>query len=875
MSPSPGSLVPYPAGDGSSSDDTKVVVMPGAHDARSGSINILIVDDEPANLVVLETVLDDPSYRLVRAESADAALLALVREEFAVLILDVRMPVMTGFELASMIKQRKKTARVPIIFLTAYYDKDQHVLEGYETGAVDYLNKPVNAAVLRSKVAVFADLYLKTQEVWVANRALVSEVAERRRAEEELRNLNETLERRVSERTEELRRADHKLQSLMNSITDGLFTVDLEWCFTYINDQGAQLLGKHPDDLLRSSIWDIFPSMRPTEFEDGLQSAVKHQQTVSFEAFYGKPLDKWFRCHCYPSEEGLSVYFHDVTDRRNVEERRQQLLEAEQAARCEGERVARSKDEFLATLSHELRTPLAAMLGWAAVIKRPSTDAVTLRRGIDAIERNAQAQSRLVADLLETSRVVSGKLRMSFCRLDLNVVAAAAADTARPAAQSKGVTLQVRENLSELWVMGDATRLEQVVANLLTNALKFTPTGGSIAVEIATDEASAFLSVSDTGQGIAPDFLPYLFERFSQADGSAARVHGGLGLGLSIAKHLVELHDGSITARSAGPGLGSTFTLRLPCASELQMPNAEHAVLDDANAVRSAEPGASLPSLDGISILLVDDHTDVLEVESRLLTEYGGRVTTASSSEHALTRLSAETYDVLLSDLGMPGMDGYALIEHIRGVLCLDPSTLPAIALTAFVRRGDWDRALLAGYQKCMQKPASPEALARIVSEVVRENVKPSRRSYAWQPATGLNGDVALVGKRTLRALFVEDNVDLQELVGSFLEEEGLELQVCSDGESAESEFQRGSFDLVVTDVGLPGISGVELAKRILANSPSTWLVFLTGYPMGDKLEVFGPRVRRLPKPFELEELQALMQEIRSSFEHVKQAERA
>ena len=384
-----------------------------ASDQRDERINILIVDDEPNNLLVLETVLDDPSYRLVRAESADAALHALVREEFALLILDVRMPGMSGFELAQMVKARRKTATVPIIFLTAYYDKDQHVLEGYETGAVDFLNKPVNPAVLRSKVSVFADLHRKTHELTLANRALLAEVGDRRRAEEQLRLLNDTLERRVAERSEALIRADEKLQTLMNSITDGLFTLDGDWCFSYSNEQGARLLGMRPDQLLRGCVWELFPLMAGSAFEEGMRRAVASRQTVSFEAHYPLPVDKWFRCHCYPSDDGLSVYFHDVTDRRTVEGRREQLLAAEQAARNEGERIARAKDEFLASLSHELRTPLTAMLGWTAVLQRPGTDRETLHRGIEAIARNARAQSHLVADLLEMSRIVSGELRMN------------------------------------------------------------------------------------------------------------------------------------------------------------------------------------------------------------------------------------------------------------------------------------------------------------------------------------------------------------------------------------------------------------------------------------------------------------------------------
>ena len=691
-------------------------------EAGEGPISILIVDDEPGNLVVLETVLDDPGYRLVRARSADEALLALVEEEFALLILDIRLPGMSGFELAQMIKERKKTAGVPIIFLTAYYDKDQHVLEGYGTGAVDFLNKPVNPAVLRSKVSVFADLHRSNRAATRANRALLSEVGERRRVEEELRELNETLEQRVTERSEALRQADHKLQTVMSSITDGVLMLDREWRFTYCNEQGARILGIGPDQLAGASVWDLLPHTRDSQFEEGFQRAVRSRQTVSFEEFYPAPLDLWFQCHCYPSEDGLSVYFHDITDRREVEVRREQLLAAEQAARSESERVARAKEEFLASLSHELRTPLAAIVGWAGVLKRPETDPETLRRGIDAIARNAQAQAHLVNDLLDMSRMVSGKLRMSLSRVDLSQIAAASAESARPAAVARQVRLELLPAGAggSTVVMGDALRLQQIASNLLINALKFTPAGGTVTISTACDDADVLLCVRDDGEGIAAEFLPHLFDRFSQADGSAARLHGGLGLGLSIVKNLVELQAGTVTARSAGRGCGSEFTVRLPHAASVPPGAAIKEDNDHGPDLPAAPTPESLIDLRGISVLLVDDHLDVLEVQRRLLSDCGAAVTTADSARQALERLRAERFDVLLSDLGMPGMDGYGLIDAVRGTLGLDPARLPAAAVTAFVRAEDRQLALQAGYQMCLSKPVSPMALARVVRDLAR-----------------------------------------------------------------------------------------------------------------------------------------------------------
>jgi PAS domain S-box-containing protein len=523
-----------------------------------------------------------------------------------------------------------------------------------------------------------------------------------------------------------LRRADKKLQSMMDSITDGLHTLDRDWRFTYCNEQGARLLGMRVDQLLGACIWALFPGMTGTEFFEGYSRAVQTRRTVSFEASYPEQPERWFECHCYPSDEGLSVYFHEITERRQAQALREQLLAAEQAARTEGERVARAKDDFLTTLSHELRTPLAAILGWATVLKRPTTDSDILRRGLDAITKNAQVQTKLVSELLDTSRIVSGKLRVELERLDLNAVATFAADTVKPLAQAKGVSIALAlcaEGPIEL--MGDAGRLAQIASNLLSNAVKFTPTDGIVTVATRVEGSILELIVSDTGEGIAPEFLPHLFDRFSQADGSAARLHGGLGLGLSIVKDLVELHSGTITAQSHGKGRGSSFVVRFPAAPGPkrggQSRQSSNITLDapDEESVHPHEVRTPT-DLGGIRVLVVDDHDDVLEVERRLLNDCGALVDTASSGEEALRLLKTEVFDVLLSDLGMPGMDGYQLIKFIRDSDDPKVAQLPAAAITAFVRSEDRQRALDAGYQTFLQKPVSPMALASTVEKLAR-----------------------------------------------------------------------------------------------------------------------------------------------------------
>lgn len=799
--------------------------------------NILIVDDEPANLLVLETVLADPGYRIVRALSADQALLALMNQEFAVMVLDIQLPDMNGIELAQMIKERKRNAHLPIIFLTAYFDQDQHRLLGYDSGAVDYLHKPVNPAVLRSKVAVFAELDRKTRELQRANQALLAEVEERRRAEESLRDLNETLEHRVTERTEAFNEADRRLRAMMSSITDGLLLVERAGRIAYVNEQGARLLGRATAELTGRHRSEVFGH---GEFEAGFERALAKGQAESFEAVAPGAAQRWLQCHCYPSPDGLSVYFHDITDRHELQLRREQLLAAEQAARSAADHAARAKEEFVAAISHELRTPLAAIIGWVNVLTHPGVQPGMLERGIQAIARNAQAQSVLVDDLLEMSRIVAGKQLMNVERVDLNAIVAGAAETARPTAQSRKLDIVLRLAPEAAEVFGDARRLTQVVMNLVTNAMKFTSAGGSVTLATAVHGGVVELDISDTGQGIAPDFLPQLFDRFSQADDSATSMHGGLGLGLTIVKNLVELHGGEVSAHSAGPGQGAVFSVRLPRAGHA------HARFP---AGPDSESGALEASIDGVRVLLVDDHADVLEAQARLLCERGAEVVTADSAEAAIGLLKTQRFDVLLSDLGMPGMGGYDLIRYVRRELRLGPETLAAAAVTAYVRATDREAALEAGFQRCLPKAVSPRVLARTVAELAMDR----------EPAV----EAAPPAVPALRALFIEDNAELREQIGYLLEELGLAVHACASAEEALAVYAPQQFDFVMTDVSLPKMSGVELARAILQRAPDTWLVFSSGYSMGADLSSFGPNVRALLKPFEVPDLEQLLDEIR------------
>jgi signal transduction histidine kinase len=397
--------------------------------------------------------------------------------------------------------------------------------------------------------------------------------------------------------------------------------------------------------------------------------------------------------------------------KRNAEER-ERLLESERAARAESERAGHLKDEFLATLSHELRTPLNAILGWTHLLRARAGDPRQLAEGLEIIERNARVQTQIVDDLLEMSRIISGKLRLDVQPLDLGAVIDAAIDTVRPAAGAKDIHIETAIDRQAGLIGGDPGRIQQILWNVLSNAIKFTPRGGRVRVALTRVETHVEVIVSDTGQGIKADFLPYLFDRFRQADASSTRQHRGMGLGLSIVKNLVEMHGGSVSAASLGEGLGATISIKLPLI-------AREAGGDYATVPPAAPPALAegAPELTGLRLLIVDDEPDAREFLIRVLTECGARVEAVASSEEALRSLERELPDVLISDIGMPYSDGYELIRTIRRLPPGSGGEIPALALTAFARSEDRQRALLAGYQAHVAKPADPiELVTQIAS---------------------------------------------------------------------------------------------------------------------------------------------------------------
>lgn len=557
-----------------------VSVVEGAADTTR-SVNILIVDDEPANLLVLETVLADPGYRLVRAGSGEQALMALIANDFAVLVLDVHMPGISGFELAQMIKQRKRTAHIPIIFLTAYYSEDQHILAGYDSGAVDYLHKPVNPVVLRAKVSVFAELHRKTGALEAANRRLEAEVIERRRAEERLNELNESLDRRVTERTVALRSSE------------------------------AQLLDAH-----------------------------------------------------------------------------------------------RRKDEFLATLAHELRNPLAPIRNAVQLLRLQGQDPECLTRTCDLVDRQVRSMTRLIEELMDVSRIDQGRIELRPQRVAIGAVLQEAIETTRPLVEECEHELTVSLPEQPLAVLADPTRLAQAFSNLLNNAAKYMDRGGRIELTVRREADELTVSVKDAGIGIPPDKLGEVFEMFAQVESAISRTRGGLGIGLSLTRSLIELHGGSVHASSAGLGAGSEFIVRLPLAQ------------DDGD-IRTDNPpqaGGVAAAARGLKILVADDNDDAAVTTTMLLEAMGHTVRRVGDGSAAIQAAADFRPDVALLDIGMPKVNGYVACARIRQQAAGAPMTI--IAVTGWGTAADVHKSRESGFDHHLVKPVEPATLLQLIDQL-------------------------------------------------------------------------------------------------------------------------------------------------------------
>lgn len=491
------------------------------------------------------------------------------------------------------------------------------------------------------------------------------------------------------------------------------------------NFSGAIRLEELWNDLHKTRSFSLFCAYPMTGFggevhAEGLTSVcTTHSRVIPAESYTAlESADERLRTIINLQQKARSLEA-EIAERKEAEEELRASLIREQMARAEAETANRLKDEFLATVSHELRTPLTAIMGWSHMLRHGRLDETSMARAIDTIERNAKSQAQLVEDILDVSRVVSGKLRLNIEQVDASSIINAAIDSVQLAADSKGIQLGVTLDPSARQVAGDSSRLQQVVWNLLSNAIKFTPSGGRVEVRLERADSDAQIRVSDTGQGISSEFLPFIFERFRQADGTSTRRHGGLGLGLAIVRHLVELHGGTVKADSPGEGCGATFTIRLPLAASTERVRGRRVESESfwVNEEASAQMKA-VSSLDGVQVLLVDDDQDTLNMLASVLTEYRADVHAVASAAEALEALEWFKPDVLVSDLALPYEDGYSLIDKVRALEADSVERIPAVALTAYVRVEDRARALSAGFNMFVPKPVEPTELVMVIANL-------------------------------------------------------------------------------------------------------------------------------------------------------------
>jgi len=690
--------------------------------ATEGNAKLLLVDDNPAQRTALAAILADLDVTLVEAASGREALRCLLHDEFAVILLDVNMPGLDGFETAALVRQRRSSEHTPIIFVTAYGD-DAHASRGYSLGAVDYILSPVQADVLRTKVSVFIDLFKKTQLLTQQREALA----------------------RYAAQLQQLTRASLAIHS----------ATSVEAVLEIVTDNAAEIIGAHQasSSAALNDAVTVATAVRVSEKYGGLRTvrtanSPAHAWTgiddslrlsqAELDAnatnglsppsiFRGLPMNGWLAAPL-TGRDGRITGLAQLSDKDGGEfsaEDEGILVQLAQMASIaieniltgEAREANRLKDEFLGVLSHELRTPLQAMLTWISILREDAVDRTVRTRGLDVIERSAKTQTQLIEDLLDVSRIIRGQMHLETGPVELGKVIGLAIETLKPGAIAKNIQIGWQPPVGDYKIIGDANRLQQIVWNLVSNAVKFTPDGGRVDVTLARSTTKVSIEVRDTGCGIPAQFLPHVFERFRQADSTTRRHHGGLGLGLAIVRHLAELHGGTARADNA-PGGGAVFTITLPYQGEPADALAVTPVPGDGPGRGLAALSASGIRLDGIHVMVVEDETDARECLAATLQFYGAEVVAVGSVSAALVALEKYWPDVLLSDVAMAGEDGYSLIRKVRERETQHGSRLPAAALTAYVRPEDRAGALLAGFDTHASKPIHPLELARLVERL-------------------------------------------------------------------------------------------------------------------------------------------------------------
>ncbi|HEY6046496.1 MAG TPA: response regulator [Pyrinomonadaceae bacterium] len=726
-------------------------------------INILMVDDSATNLLALEAILRAPDRNLIRAYSGEDALRYLLKNEAAVILLDVFMPGIDGLQTAELIRGREKSRDIPIIFLTANTTGHENLNRGYSLGAVDYIVKPVDPAILRSKVAVFTELFKKTREV--KRQAALLEEKNR-----ELENANLERLRMLIDLGHELAAEHEPGMVLQRFCRSAQRIIDAEEVVVAMTGNDGQT----PQHFFRCDAQGQISDRVeiPPVIQDALHRVINARVPIRLDEsgdwlnedegldlphsflgaaiLSGSEVRGWFyllnrlnaeefseadarlaatfATHVAVAYENATLYAEtqnyatelsmEMAVRKQAEEERARLLVREQAARAEAEAANRNKDQFLATLSHELRTPLTAILGWSHLMRTRKLNDDEVTRALDTIERNARSQSQLIDDLLDVSRIITGKLYIERGPVDLRKVIDAAFDSIRPAAETKAISFDVAMPEKRCVVLGDQHRLQQIFWNLFSNAVKFTPKGGEVKVSVAGADSRVRVSVSDTGIGINPEFLPFIFDRFRQADGSSTREHGGLGLGLAIVRHLVELHFGTVEVESKGKNLGSTFIIAIPVASNGNVAEKSSHQISQENQKIAGLRAAQ--QLQGVKVLVVDDEPDSRELLMTIFSRCGSEVRCSESAAHAMREFESWNPELLVSDIGMPNEDGYSLIRKVRE-LKSDCAQIPAVALTAYATDEDRSQALSAGFQIHVAKPIEPESFVTSIAKMLSE----------------------------------------------------------------------------------------------------------------------------------------------------------
>ncbi|WP_375475158.1 response regulator [uncultured Nostoc sp.] len=650
-------------------------------------LRFLLLEDSLLDAELAQAILTEGGIncQLIRVETGADFLAALESETFDLILSDYALPSFDGISALEI--ARNRTPEIPFIFVSAALGEEL-AIEALKNGATDY--------VLKQRLG-----------------RLVPSVQ---------RALREAKERRQRQQAEEsLQKSEAKYRRIVDTSYEGIWMIDSQARTEFVNQRISQMLGYPAAEILGRSIFDFMDRADDTADEEklewfkGEESDLKEGRLRCQDGSYIWTL---ISARAILNEQGECLgaiaMLTDITDRKRTESERDRLLQLEQRARAEAEAANRIKDEFLAVLSHELRSPLNPILGWAKLLQSRKFDEASLNKALKTIERNAKLQAQLIEDLLDVSRILQGKLSLNTIPVDLVSTIEAAMETVHLAAEAKTIEIETMLDPNMGKVLGDPARLQQVFWNLLSNAVKFTETEGKINVRLQRIDAQAQITVSDTGKGIHPDFLPHVFDYFRQGDSTTTRRFGGLGLGLAIARHLIEMHGGTVGVESPGEEQGAIFTVRLPLIKDGATSE------NDTNTDSSTAAFPSSPLM-GLQVLVVDDNDDTRDFFSFVLEQFGAIVTAVASGDEALQALTQSKPDILLSDIGMPEMNGYMLMQQVRTLEAqLGGKQIPAIALTAYAGEINQQYALRAGFQQHIVKPVAPEELLTAISNLVQ-----------------------------------------------------------------------------------------------------------------------------------------------------------